>query len=77
MAWVRYDDSYHSSGFRRRPSYAVGVVVQHGILDHGSEHKQEADGDKQIQRCHVGHARERVPRHCAQCGHGQHGGDTW
>lgn len=68
--------SYHSPGFRRRSSYAVGIVVQHGVLDHGSKHKQEADGDKQIQRRHVGHTREWVPRHRAQRGHGQHSGDA-
>lgn len=63
-------------GFRRRPSCAVGIVVQHGVLDHGSKHKQEADGDKQVHRCHVGNAGERVPGHCAQRGHGQDSGDA-
>lgn len=48
-------DSYHFSGFRRGPPYAVGIVVQHGVLDHSSEHKQEADSDKQVHGCYVGH----------------------
>lgn len=74
LLWSR---AYHSPGLRRRPSNAVGVVVEHSVLDHGSEHKQEADGDKQIHGRHVGHAGERVPGHGAQRGHGQHSGDAW
>lgn len=46
--------TYHPPCFRGRPAHAVGVVVQHGVLDHGSEDKQEADGDKEVHGCHVG-----------------------
>lgn len=69
--------SYHFPGFRRRPSYAGGIVVQHGVLDHGGEHEQEADGDEQVHRRHVGDAGERVPGHGAQRGHGQDSSDAW
>lgn len=77
MGFSAWRGSYPSLGFRRRSSNAVGVVVQHGVLDHGGEHKQEADGDKQVHGRHVGHAGQRVPGHCAQRGHGQDGGDAW
>ena len=54
----------------------MGVVVEHGILDHGSKDKQEANGDEQVHGRHIGHSGQRVPGHCAQGGHGQHCGDT-
>lgn len=68
--------AYHSLRLGRRSAHDVGVVVEHGVLYHGGEDEQEANCDKQVHGRHVGHSRERVPGHCAQGGHGQHGGDT-
>lgn len=69
--------AYHSLRLGRRSAHTVGVVVEHGVLDHGGEDEQEADGDKQVHGRHVGHPGQRVPGHCAQGGHGQHRGDPW
>lgn len=68
--------AYQFVHFCRWSTYTRGAVVEHGILDHGGEDKQEADGDKQVHRCHIGDSRQRIPGHCAQCGHGQHGGNA-
>lgn len=68
--------AYHSLRLGRRSAYTVGVVVEHCVLDHGSEDEQEADSDEQVHGCHVGHSGQRVSGHCAQGCHGQHCGDT-
>lgn len=48
--------TYHSLCPRRRSAYTVGIVVEHGVLDHGGKDEQEADGDKQVHGGHVGHS---------------------
>lgn len=71
-----YVQSYHPLRLGRRSAYTVGVVVEHGVLDHGGEDKQEADGDKQIHGCDVGNSGQRITGYGAQCGHGQNCGDS-
>lgn len=69
--------TYHSLRLGRRSAHAVGVVVEHSVLNHGGEDEQEADCDKKVHGRHVGHSGQGVPGHRAQGGHGQHRGDAW
>lgn len=72
---IHSPQAYHSL-LRGRSAYTVGVVVEHGVLNHGSEDEHEADGDKQVHGGYVGHSGNGVSGHCAQGGHGQHCGDS-
>lgn len=69
--------AYHSLHPGRGSAYNVGIVVEHGVLDHGGKDEQEADSDEQVHGGHVGHPGEGVSGHGTQGGHGQHCGDTW
>lgn len=55
----------------------AGEVVQGAVLHESSEGEDEADGDKQVHRSHVGDFGQGLPGDGAQSGHGEHRGDTW
>lgn len=55
---------------------AAGVIVEGGVFHQGGKDEQEADGDEKVHGRHVGHVRQRRPRHRTQRGHRQHSRDA-